>query len=93
MSLLLDCAWDSRKLLEGPHDWVGKMVTTCRGVWDFMMLDSMFADTSSLLREQVGWRQEFALRSILTSHANCDARCGWSCAKCASTSWWRASGA
>ena len=55
LPLIIDCAWETKKLREAPHEWVEKMVQQCRQVWDFMMLTNLFADTSSLLREQVAY--------------------------------------
>lgn len=50
---ITECSWDSKKMRTEVHDWVPRLVSNCRAVWDYMMLTEQFAESSPLLREQV----------------------------------------
>eukprot|EP01038_Epipyxis_sp_PR26KG_P013483 gene13483-18091_t len=47
------CAWDSKKLRESDHEWVGRLIDNCKEAWIYMNNTEEFADASSIVREQV----------------------------------------
>ncbi len=69
LPLIAECGWESRKLREQSHEWVDRLVENCSEVrrpttspppplicvqvWDYMMQTDQFAESSSLVREQV----------------------------------------
>lgn len=53
LNQIIDSGWNSNKNMEEHHDWVDKLVQSCKNIWDIMLHTNHFADSTSFVRYQL----------------------------------------